>query len=190
MVLGMTSTFAWSTRAAPAAAPSPSAHPSSSSSVVPPSPSAPSPLATVLEPARTLAPNGEVLPGLKEWKGRRNPLLWDRYYGAKAFVLYREHCAPCHGPAGRGDGPQVSSLPPGQPRPADFSTGRFAYGREDWQVMRTIWLGVPGTSMTGWRAPDRDPRDAWILVHYVKRRCTVDVPRPSWEDEPPPPGTR
>lgn len=117
-------------------------------------------------------------------------MTWDQFTGHKAFALFRDHCASCHGVRGSGDGPLARTMPSGQPRPADFSTGRFAYGREDWQVMRTIWMGVPGTAMAGWRAPGRDPRDAWALVHYVKHGCKVLVPHPAWEDEPPPPGTR
>jgi len=30
-------------------------------------------------------------------------------------ALYLEHCAACHGPAGRGDGPRAASLPGGAP---------------------------------------------------------------------------
>src|SRR3981081_2192504 len=41
--------------------------------------------------------------------------------GARVFA---RHCAVCHGPNGRGNGPAAPSL---FPRPRDFSSGRFKY---------------------------------------------------------------
>ena len=195
VVLGMTSTFAWLTFAgltwaAPAASLSPFVSPSGSCGLLPSASAAPKPSPLVQESVRTLAPNGEALPGMKEWRGKKNPVLWDQYSGAKAFVLYREHCAACHGTGGRGDGPRALALPAGQPRATDFASGHFTYGGGDWQVMRSIWRGIPGTAMVGWYALGREARDAWILVHYVKRRCIVEAPSPTWENEPPPPGSR
>ncbi|HED65916.1 MAG TPA: c-type cytochrome [Planctomycetes bacterium] len=37
-------------------------------------------------------------------------------------MLFSRHCAPCHGSAGLGDGPAAARL---DPKPRDFSTGRF-----------------------------------------------------------------
>jgi mono/diheme cytochrome c family protein len=53
------------------------------------------------------------------------PLLWT-WAGAKATVapsgreLYLEECAHCHGPTGRGDGPEAAYF---APRPRDLTTG-------------------------------------------------------------------
>ena len=41
--------------------------------------------------------------------------------GARVFA---RHCAVCHGPNGRGNGPAAPSM---FPRPRDFSSGRFKY---------------------------------------------------------------
>ena len=42
--------------------------------------------------------------------------------GDRAAGLYAAHCASCHGPAGRGDGPIAPFLFPG---PRDFAAGTF-----------------------------------------------------------------
>src|ERR1700692_3934517 len=38
--------------------------------------------------------------------------------------VFARHCAVCHGPNGRGNGPAAPSM---FPRPRDFSSGRFKY---------------------------------------------------------------
>ena len=72
--------------------------------------------------------------------------------GARAFAV---HCAPCHGAAGRGDGPAAPWLDP----PArDLTRGELRWRTTpsgapatEADVVRTIDVGVPGTSMPGWR---------------------------------------
>ena len=68
--------------------------------------------------------------------------------GARVFA---RHCAVCHGPNGRGNGPAAPSM---FPRPRDFSSGRFKYKstasgepptEED--LLRTIRDGLPASAM-------------------------------------------
>jgi mono/diheme cytochrome c family protein len=68
-------------------------------------------------------------------------------------ALYNRYCLPCHGDQGDGDGPAAPWL---WPRPRDFTRGEFKWRstasgspptRAD--LVRTISLGVPGTSMYG-----------------------------------------
>lgn len=68
--------------------------------------------------------------------------------------VYAEHCAICHGPDGRGNGPAAPSL---QPRPRDFSGGVFKLkSTSETQpptladVRATIQHGMPGSAMPGW----------------------------------------
>jgi mono/diheme cytochrome c family protein len=68
--------------------------------------------------------------------------------------VYARHCAVCHGPAGRGNGPAAPSL---HPRPRDFTGGVFklkstpgASAPTLGDVRETIKHGMPGTSMPGW----------------------------------------
>ncbi len=64
--------------------------------------------------------------------------------------LYIRHCAPCHGDFGEGDGPGAETL---DPRPRDFSTGRFRListetglpTRED--LIEVITHGIVGSAM-------------------------------------------
>lgn len=51
---------------------------------------------------------------------------------SEGHALYLEHCAACHGPAGRGDGPRAETLPSGAPdltRIASRAGGAFPEAR-------------------------------------------------------------
>ena len=68
--------------------------------------------------------------------------------------VYAQHCAVCHGPNGRGNGPAAPSL---QPRPRDFTGGIFKIkSTPDSEpptlddVRRTLKQGMPGSSMPSW----------------------------------------
>lgn len=69
--------------------------------------------------------------------------------------LFRNQCAPCHGPSG-GGGPLA---------PALFGRA-FLHGESDWAVYRTIRNGVPATAM----APNASltPDQIWSLVAQVR----------------------
>ena len=68
--------------------------------------------------------------------------------------LYSEQCAVCHGTEGRGDGPAAGLL---SSRPRDFTQGRYKFRSDPasaspsvQDVVRTIRIGLPGTSMPGY----------------------------------------
>ncbi len=83
-------------------------------------------------------------------------------------ALYRTHCAACHGPQGRGDGPGAAL---NHPRPRDFATGQFRLvsarnrfpSRDD--LFRTLTRGIPGTGMPAWGHLSEG--DRWALVDAV-----------------------
>ncbi len=65
--------------------------------------------------------------------------------------IYRERCAVCHGADGRGDGPAAGLL---EPRPRDFTTGRYKFRSTPTgtlptlaDVVATTSRGLRGTSM-------------------------------------------
>ena len=65
--------------------------------------------------------------------------------------VYAQHCAVCHGPNGRGNGPAAPSL---FPRPRDFTSGIFKYKSTaagepptDADVLRTVREGLPASAM-------------------------------------------
>ena len=68
--------------------------------------------------------------------------------------VYNERCAPCHGRAGKGDGPNAFFL---TPRPRDFTTGSFKIRSTesgsiptDEDLTRAITQGLPATAMPAW----------------------------------------
>lgn len=86
-------------------------------------------------------------------------------HGRQVFVAT---CASCHGPEGRGDGPQVKDLKndDGSPtRPRDLTAGVFKGGRTPERVYARIMLGMPGTPMPA--SGNLPPQDVKDLVDYV-----------------------
>jgi DMSO reductase family type II enzyme heme b subunit len=84
--------------------------------------------------------------------------------------IYDQHCAPCHGIKGDGQGPAAYLL---SPKPRDFTTGVYKFRSTpsgspptDQDLLRTLEHGIPGTAMPMW---DRLPEvHRLALVQYVK----------------------
>jgi len=91
--------------------------------------------------------------------------------------VYAKVCASCHGPAGRGDGPQVSQLvntDGSRARPRDLTLGRFKGGNDPAQLYARIMLGLPGSPMP---ASNLLPQEEILdLVNFV---MTLSGPRPA-----------
>lgn len=73
--------------------------------------------------------------------------------------LYGDHCAGCHGTAGKGDGPAAGAL---RPRPSNLTEHAYA----DARLARVLWNGVAGTSMPAWR--DYDSKALSAMAAFVK----------------------
>lgn len=87
---------------------------------------------------------------------------------ADGAAVYKSYCAPCHGDEGRGDGPVAQSV---FPKPRDFTTGAYKVRStpsgslpSDADLRRSIFYGMPGTSMIPWDILDADQIDALIPV--------------------------
>ena len=89
---------------------------------------------------------------------------------ANGRKIYLTSCAGCHGPEGRGDGPQVKEMKNenGTPnRPRDLTAGLFKGGGEPAKLYTRIRLAIPGTPIPATPAttvPDKDVND---LINYV-----------------------
>jgi mono/diheme cytochrome c family protein len=90
--------------------------------------------------------------------------------------IYAEHCAVCHGPDGRGNGPAAPSL---IPRPRDFTLGQFKYkstligeAPSDADLIKTIADGLPAASMPYWRDL-LSTDEIRAVVDYIKLFSTV-----------------
>lgn len=78
-------------------------------------------------------------------------------------------CAQCHGPTGRGDGPQAGELKDdwGQPiLPANLQQRPFKGGSTLADIYRTLVTGLDGTPMPS-LAEAASPEELWALVYYV-----------------------
>lgn len=91
---------------------------------------------------------------------------------ASAAALYSSNCAACHGPAGRGDGPQSALL---NPKPANFQDRARQSERSVYSLFNTISFGVEGTSMAAFSGLSADQR--WALAFYVSRFASTDDER-------------
>ncbi|MBI4464272.1 MAG: c-type cytochrome [Acidobacteria bacterium] len=86
---------------------------------------------------------------------------------ARARELYAKNCANCHGPTGRGDGPEKQEDSEGLPvRPRDLSAGIYKGSPEPQEVYKRITAGLPGSPMPS--HPHLYGEDAWHLVHFVR----------------------
>jgi mono/diheme cytochrome c family protein len=87
---------------------------------------------------------------------------------ANGKQLYLKTCAACHGPEGRGDGPQVKELKndDGAPnRPRDLTSGVFKGGREKERLYARIVVGMPGTPMPA--STHLKPEEVGDLINFI-----------------------
>jgi len=94
-------------------------------------------------------------------------------------VLYERHCASCHGPDGRGDGPQALSL---SPRPGNLVSAHTS-AKSDQDLLKIIANGKPRTAMPGWNDRLSEDEQRAILAYI---RSLVRFTRSA---TPPPPDT-
>jgi mono/diheme cytochrome c family protein len=82
--------------------------------------------------------------------------------------LYTKHCAACHGPTGKGDGPAAAAL---TPKPADFTNKAYMAGLKDQYVFDLVQKGGVGVGKSPLMAPfgsklkEGEIRD---VIAYVK----------------------
>ena len=85
-----------------------------------------------------------------------------------AEALFSTHCASCHGPAGRGDGPVAAAL---TPKPADLSSPAFQDARTDEQLVTAVRDGGPAVGrsplMPGFGA-QLEPEQVAALVTHIR----------------------
>lgn len=94
---------------------------------------------------------------------RRPEVAYNAVSVARGMRLYAPHCAGCHGPAGRGDGPLAARL---VPPPSDLSephTALHTAGDIFW------WLthGKAGTAMPGF-ADRMTPEQRWDTINFLR----------------------
>ena len=108
---------------------------------------------------------------------------WPAGAGAAEMDLYLRHCAVCHGPDGRGDGPAAGLL---SPRPRDFTAGVYKFRSTpsgalptEADLLRTLRIGLPGTSMAGYDGllgPGDMERLARLVLSWAPRTARRAAP--------------
>ena len=94
-------------------------------------------------------------------------------------TLYQRHCADCHGPEGRGDGQQATSL---SPRPGNLISAQTS-AKSDQELLKIIRSGRPRTAMAGW-ADRLSPEQQAAVLAYIRslikftRSATPPPPQP------------
>jgi mono/diheme cytochrome c family protein len=87
---------------------------------------------------------------------------------AKGRALYTEHCESCHGPKGKGDGPDAK---PGHAAPHDLSSPALQARMTDGEILWKLSEGRKEGGhvvMPGVAEDIPAETDRWSLVHYVR----------------------
>jgi len=80
-------------------------------------------------------------------------------------TLYAKHCAKCHGPEGKGDGPdKTNDL---AHRPPDLTKAHRIKLNPEGVLFKKIWNGFEQPEMPGLKGKV-SRLDAWAVVEYVK----------------------
>ena len=93
-----------------------------------------------------------------------NPILPDASSITIGQEIYNENCIPCHGLAGRADGPAALNL---NPPPADFTDGHTST-HTDGDLFFWILQGKADTAMPAFEEKI-SREEGWHLVNYVRR---------------------
>lgn len=80
---------------------------------------------------------------------------------ARGKAVYQRHCQHCHGPTGRGDGPDAASM---KVPPANFQRFR-SFLKSDEELLRTIEHGVVFSPMHAWRGQLTDGEMQDVVAH-------------------------
>lgn len=140
-------------------------------------------------------PDSQVVP-----KMHRTPdSPQSRERGRKLFFSDVAKCAQCHGPAGRGDGPQTEDYQTilgstkkydkpglydewGHPiKPRDLTSGIYRGGRRPVDIYRRIYAGIKGTPMPPFGTALKE-EEIWDLVNYA-----MSLPYQKGSEYPEPP---
>ncbi len=108
----------------------------------------------------------------------------------RGAALFSAHCAACHGPAGRGDGPAASGLrdSAGRPiAPAVLARPHHKSGDTPLDLFRTIAVGLDGTPMAGF-LPALGADALWDLIAFIRALPPAPALPPSASPAPPPGG--
>jgi mono/diheme cytochrome c family protein len=112
--------------------------------------------------AQRAAPGGWQLPA--DADTTVNPLPATEKVLARGREVYQSKCRRCHGPLGKGDGPEADP----DRRPGDLSDPARAGRNPDGIIFYKVWNGRRSPDMPAFKSElERD--DVWAVVHYAKQ---------------------
>jgi mono/diheme cytochrome c family protein len=82
----------------------------------------------------------------------------------RAESVFSVECSQCHGPEGRGDGPEAPGL---RPAPRDLGNGAFIASLPDRRIFLSIAHGAVGSAMPD-HMEGNTPETIWALVDRVR----------------------
>jgi mono/diheme cytochrome c family protein len=93
-----------------------------------------------------------------------NPLPATEKVVGRGREIYQSKCRRCHGPLGKGDGPDAD---PGR-RPGDLTDPGRAARNPDGIIFYKVWNGRRSPDMPAFKS-EMEREDVWAVVHYVKQ---------------------
>jgi len=96
--------------------------------------------------------------------GPQNPIQPDAASVSRGQPLYQSWCVPCHGVAGKGDGPIGITL---NPPPADLTAHTAPGVHTDRQLYLWITNGYPNSQMPAFKG-QLDDQQRWDIVNYIR----------------------
>ena len=104
-----------------------------------------------------------------EARALTNPVAATSDSVAAGAALYTRHCATCHGPTGRGDGPLAAATAAYGARPSNLADATWRHGASDGEIFVAIRDGIgPDFAMDAYGGRLTES-DIWHLVNYLKR---------------------
>ncbi len=91
-----------------------------------------------------------------------NPVVPDGISVSAGQAIYEGHCASCHGPDGRGDGPRALAL---DPPPLDLAVHVPLH--PDGQLFTFIRDGIEGTAMAGF-GDQLGATEIWDVINFLQ----------------------
>ena len=92
----------------------------------------------------------------------KNPVPSDAESTEAGRLLYKRHCASCHGPNGKGDGGMALS----GGTPSDLTDETWDYGSTDGEIFTSIREGV-SADMLAYKEKLND-KQIWQVVNYLR----------------------
>jgi mono/diheme cytochrome c family protein len=94
----------------------------------------------------------------------KNPFAGDAKAIATGKTLFKKHCERCHGPGGKGDGPDAD---PDNQQDMDLTVARRAARNPDGVIFYKMWNGRAKPKMPAVK-DDMTKEQAWQIISYVQ----------------------